>query len=168
MTNTAEQASAEFVEHMGLILQAEGMPRIAGHILGLMIMHEGPFSLSELAERLNVSRASVSTNTRLLEDLEVIVRSAKPGSRQVYYKLSPRPYARMLRGMVRRMRRARDVVESTKETLPEGMSDSHKRLQELDDFYKVLIDTFADLIETWDAERSRTAKQTRTGDRASA
>lgn len=168
MTNNADKTVADFVEQMGLILQAEGMPRIAGHIMGLMIMQEGPFSLSQLADRLKVSRASISTNTRLLEDLEVIVRIAKPGDRQVYFKLSARPYARMLRGMVRRMRRARDVIEGTQDALPEGMADTRKRLQELDDFYEVLMDTFVDLIDTWDAERNRASKQTRNGDRASA
>lgn len=168
MTSKADKAIAEFVEQMGLILQAEGLPRIAGHIMGLMIMQEGPFSLSQLAERLKVSRASISTNTRLLEDLEVIVRTAKPGDRQVYFKLGPRPYARMLRGMVRRMRRARDVVESTQESVPTGMTDAHERLKELDDFYEVLIDTFVDLIDTWDAERNRPAQQTTNSDRPSA
>lgn len=168
MTSKADKAIAEFVEQMGLILQAEGLPRIAGHIMGLMIMHEGPFSLSQLAERLKVSRASISTNTRLLEDLEVIVRTAKPGDRQVYFTLSPRPYARMLRGMIRRMRRARDVVETTQVALPEGMTDTHERLQELDEFYEVLIDMFADLIDRWDADRNGLAKQTRNGDRPSA
>lgn len=168
MTNKADKAISEFVEQMGLILQAEGLPRIAGHIMGLMIMHEGPFSLSQLAERLSVSRASISTNTRLLEDLEVIIRTAKPGDRQDYFKLSPRPYTRLLRGMVRRMRRARDVIEDTQETLPDDMTDSHDRLQELDAFYKALIESFMDVIDTWDAERNRAAKQTRNGDRPSA
>jgi len=54
----------------------------------------------------------------------------------------------MLRGMVRRMRRARDVIEGTQDALPEGMADTRKRLQELDDFYEVLMDTFVDLIDT--------------------
>ena len=168
MTNKADNASAEFVEQMGLILQAEGLPRIAGHIMGLMIMQEGPFSLSQLAERLSVSRASISTNTRLLEDLEVIVRTAKPGDRQDYFKLSPQPYARMLRGVVRRMRRARDVVESTQDALPEEMADTHGRLEELDAFYEALIESFMDVIDTWDAERNRPSKQTRHGDRPTA
>ena len=168
MTNSADKTVADFVEQMGLILQTEGMPRIAGHIMGLMIMQEGPFSLSELAERLKVSRASISTNTRLLEDLEVIDRFVKPGDRQVYFRLSPQPYARMLRGIVRRKRRARDVVESTQDALPEGMTDAHARLQELNDFFEVLIDTFGELIDTWDADHNRTAKQTRNGDRPSA
>jgi hypothetical protein len=70
--------------------------------------------------------------------------------------------------MVRRMRRARDIVESTQDALPVGMADTRDRLQELDEFYEVLIDTFVDLIDTWDTERNRASKQTRNGDRPSA
>lgn len=168
MAHNADKAISGFVEQMGLILQAEGLPRIAGHIMGLMIMHEGPFSLSQLAQRLNVSRASISTNTRLLEDLDVIIRTAKPGDRQDYFKLSPQPYARLLRGVVRRMRRARDVVESTQEALPEGMTDTHERLQELDAFYEALIESFLDVIDTWDTESRRSARHKTNGDRPSA
>ena len=161
MADRPESTVVEFVEQMGLILQAEGLPRIAGRMMGLMIMHGGPFSLSELAERLSVSRASISTNTRLLEDLGVIERTATPGDRQDYFRLSRQPYARMLRGVVRRMRRAREVVSGTQEALPEEMSETHERLEELDAFYEALIESFVNVIDDWDAEKQHSARQKR-------
>lgn len=159
MADRPENVVIEFVEQMGLILQAEGLPRIAGRIMGLMIMHGGPFSFAELAERLSVSRASISTNTRLLEDLGVIERTATPGDRQDYFRLSRQPYARMLRGVVRRMRRAREMVESTQGALPEEMTEAHMRLQELDAFYEALIESFANVIDAWDARSQASASQ---------
>ncbi len=136
--------------------------------MGLMIMHGGPFSLTELAKRLSVSRASISTNTRLLEDLGVIERTATPGDRQDYFRLSRQPYARMLRGIVRRMRRTREVIENTQETLPEDMAETQNRLEELDAFYEALIESFGNVIDTWDAERQRSARQKRVSERPSA
>lgn len=167
MTQKPEDAIAEFVEQMGLILQAEGLPRIAGRIMGLMIMHGGPFGFNELAERLSVSRASISTNTRLLEDLGVIERTATPGDRQDYFRLSRQPYARMLRGVVRRMGRAREVVDHTQEALPEEMTETHDRLQELDAFYEALMESFLNVIDTWEAERQSSARQKRVAARPS-
>lgn len=161
MAHKTDDAIAEFVEQMGLILQAEGLPRIAGRIMGLMIMHGGPFGFTELAERLSVSRASISTNTRLLEDLGVIERTATPGDRQDYFRLSRQPYARMLRGVVRRMRRAREVVESTQEALPPDVVDAQDRLAELDAFYEALIESFVNVIDAWDAKRQTTAPKKR-------
>lgn len=161
MAEKPQDVVVEFVEQMGLILQAEGLPRIAGRIMGLMIMHGGPFSLTELAEGLTVSRASISTNTRLLEELGVIERTAMPGDRQDYFRLSRQPYARMLRGVVRRMRRAREVVESTQGALPQAMNGAQERLNELDSFYEALIESFVNVIEAWDAKRQPSASQKR-------
>jgi DNA-binding transcriptional regulator GbsR (MarR family) len=152
MADDTEKAIAEFVERMGLITQADGKPRIAGRILGLMIVHGGPFGFTELAERLSVSRASISTNTRLLVDLGVIERTAVAGDRQDYFRLSRQPYARMLRGIVERMHRARDVVGSAQVALPRDMAGAQERLAELDAFYEALIDNFETVIEAWDAK----------------
>lgn len=168
MTQDAEHAIAEFVEQMGLILQAEGLPRIAGRIMGLMVMHGGPFGFNELAERLSVSRASVSTNTRLLEDLEIVERTTTPGDRQDYFRLCRQPYARLLRGVVRRMRRAREVVDDTQLALPEDMTGAHERLEELDAFYDTLIANFEKVIDDWDAERQSKTRRKRIGERPTA
>lgn len=161
MSDKGEKTVVEFVEQMGLILQAEGLPRIAGRIMGLMIVHEGPFGFNELSERLSVSRASISTNTRLLEDLGVIQRTATPGDRQDYFRLSRQPYARMLRGVVRRMHRAREVVKSTQEALPQDMEGAQDRLNELDAFYEALIESFVNVIDAWEAKRQTSASQKR-------
>jgi len=161
MEQETETAIAEFVERMGLITQADGKPRISGRILGLMIVHGGPFGFNELAERLSVSRASISTNTRLLEDLGVIERTATPGDRQDYFRLSGQPYARMLRGFVERMRRAREVVEGAQAALPQDMAGAQERLAELDAFYEALIESFGTVIEAWDAKRKISAPRKR-------
>jgi DNA-binding transcriptional regulator GbsR (MarR family) len=161
MEQQTEDAIAEFVERMGLIMQADGKPRIAGRILGLMIVHGGPFGFTELADRLSVSRASISTNTRLLEDLGVLERTAMPGDRQDYFRLTRQPYARLLRGVVQRMHRARDVVGGAQLALPQDMTGAQERLAELDAFYEALIDNFERVIETWDAKAQLPGAQNR-------
>lgn len=161
MEHETEQAISEFVERMGLITQAEGLPRIAGRIMGLMIVHGGPFGFTELAERLSVSRASISTNTRLLEDLGIIERTAMPGDRQDYFRLSRKPYARMLKGIVERMRRAREVVEGAQQAFPDDMIGAQERLAELDAFYDTLVESFVAVIEEWDKKRASAAPQKR-------
>lgn len=162
MDRDTENAIAEFVERMGLITQADGKPRIAGRILGLMIVHGGPFGFAELAERLSVSRASISTNTRLLEDLGVIERTATPGDRQDYFRLSRQPYARMLRGLLERMHRAREVVHGAQAGLPPDMAGAQERLAELDAFYEALIHSFVNVIDASDAKRQISARDKRT------
>lgn len=169
MNASVDKTISNFVERMGLIAQADGMPRIAGRILGMMIVHGGPFSFADLAERLQVSRASISTNTRLLESLGVIERTGVPGKRQDYFRMRPHPYAMMLLGYVERMRRARELVEETHGALPHGHTDARSRLEELDAFYGMLIEAFEDVIGNWEyrrkAQRSGTAEPAATQSR---
>jgi len=86
----------DFIEKVGLICERDNLPRIAGRVLGFLIVEEGAFSLRELAERLQVSRASVSTNARMLTEIGLAERVARPGDRQDYYQLAPNPFHRML------------------------------------------------------------------------
>ena len=53
------EAVQGFVERMGLMMESEGLPRIAGRIFGFLLVHEGAYSLDELAERLAVLAAQI-------------------------------------------------------------------------------------------------------------
>ena len=79
--------TAHFVERMGLALVADGLPRIAGRIFGLLLVSEKPCSLDELAAELRVSKASVSTNARLLEHRGVLEQVSRPADRRDYYRI---------------------------------------------------------------------------------
>ena len=131
----------EFVEQLGLIAQADGLPRIAGRILGLMVIHGGPFSFSELSVELKVSRGSISTNPRVLENLGVIERVTRPGDRQDYFKLHDNPYVELMRGLQNRMKKANQTVTDTKAKLPTDDKAMQQRLSDLCDFYQRFIDT---------------------------
>ena len=134
-TEVAEDAVAEFIDRMGMIAQADGLPRIAGRLMGFFVIHGGPVSFSELSERLQVSRASVSNNTRLLEGIGVIERTSRPGDRQDYFRLADQPYRRLLEGVVERMGRASAAADKAGLELPADWADARRRLAELSDFY---------------------------------
>jgi DNA-binding transcriptional regulator GbsR (MarR family) len=133
-----EAVISEFVEQLGLLVEADGLPRIAGRILGLLVIYGGPLSFADIAQRLQISRSSVSTNTRLLEHFGVIERVARPGERQDYFSLAPDPYYRLMSGVAERKRRARAIVDKTKDALPAHWSDARKRLASLSVFYELM------------------------------
>lgn len=78
-----------FVEDMGLVSERRGLPRIAGRVFALLLVTPDALSLEEIAQRLSVSRASVSTDARLLQRLGVIERTSRPGDRRDYYRIAP-------------------------------------------------------------------------------
>jgi DNA-binding transcriptional regulator GbsR (MarR family) len=141
-----DAASQEFIEAMGLVYQGDGLPRIAGRILGFLTIKDEAFSLQELADCLQVSRGSISTNTRLLEQFGMVERLAKPGDRQGFYHLAPSPYSRGLRGAIRRLTKAHRTVRTARAKIPKSAKGAHKNLAEMDRFYDVAINGLEDIL----------------------
>lgn len=79
----------EFVEAMGRHFEAEGVPRIGGRMFGFMLLRESPCSLDDLVSELDISKASASTNARLLEQWALIRQTSLPGDRRDYYAVIP-------------------------------------------------------------------------------
>jgi DNA-binding transcriptional regulator GbsR (MarR family) len=143
-----DQIIDEFIEKMGLVYQAEGLSRIAGRILATLIIYDEPFSFSQLSERLAVSRASISTNTRLLAHLGVIERSTKRGERQDYFKLRENPYTSFMQGIETRVMHATEVIEQTQSQLsqsPEKTAGAQQRLTQMKAFYQDFKSAIKDL-----------------------
>jgi len=144
-TNTTETVN-QFIEQMGMITQGDGLPRIAGKILGLLLIETGPFSFREIAERLEVSRGSVSTNTRLLESLSIIDRVSKKGERGDFFQYSQDPYARLLQEASLRMEKSITILKNTRSALPESWDQSQSRLLGLEQFYSDYLKSISTLI----------------------
>lgn len=104
-----------FVERGGLLWENEGLPRIAGRIFALVLLSEDALSLDEISEALGVSKASVSTDTRLLERIGHVERVGKPGDRKDYYQSTERSFERAIAERIRRMREFEAFLESGRE-----------------------------------------------------
>jgi len=156
--NDLKTARADFIEKMGILAQIDGMPRIAGRLFAMLVFDGRRYSFSELAEALQVSRASVSTNVRLLQDREVIRRVALPGDRQDYFELGEAPYERLLRGAALRAGRSRASIEETLAELPECDVDLVQRLRDYAGLYAAVetsVTSALDSLTTAQADRPR-------------
>jgi len=74
-----------FVQDFGEGYQVFGLSRLMGQIVGMLLSHEGPCSLTEITERLGVSKGPVSQITRRLADNGLIRQVPVPGSRRDHY-----------------------------------------------------------------------------------
>ena len=78
-----------FTEDIGLFFEQMGMPRMAGRILGVLLIADPPAqSISDIAGTLMASKSSVSVMARLLAEYGLIERVATPVPRRDYYPLS--------------------------------------------------------------------------------
>lgn len=134
-------AEERFIEAMGLAHEEDRLPRIAGRLVGLLILSPDPVRFDHLAERLRVSRASISTNTRLLENMGVIQRVTRPGDRRDYFQINEEPG--LLLRIADRYRSRQASAEQMKQALPPnaGSEVVFERLERLIRFYAILADS---------------------------
>ncbi len=87
MAKTIEDIRNDLIHVIGEKAEKFGFSRIAGQLEGLLLFMNQPMSLDEMAERLEVSKGSVSTNIRLLERLKVVRKVYHKGARKNYYEI---------------------------------------------------------------------------------
>lgn len=100
MSETADR----FIESMGRHFEDEGAPRIAGSLLGALMLNPDPCSLDDLADQLKVSKGSISSNARLLEQVGCAQRVNVPGDRRDFYQIAPDSQQRILEQKLSRVR----------------------------------------------------------------
>lgn len=132
-----QEIRQDFIEKTGLLGQAEGLPRTAGRALGMLIFDGELVSFGEISTRLQVSRASVSTSIRLLEERGLVKRSNKPGERQDFFQLATDPYVTMLETFMKRNCAMRDDIAQTINSLPKDCG-AVERLKDFSDFYETM------------------------------
>ena len=75
-----------FIEDVGLYVERYGLSRMAGRVLGwLLICDPAQQSMEDLSRTLGASKGSISTVTRILIQIGLIERVGLPGSRLGFY-----------------------------------------------------------------------------------
>lgn len=142
----------EFIEQMGLMAEADGLARIAGRIIGLLLLSDEPCDLEGMAERLRVSHGSVSTNTRMLEQMGIIERQTAPGDRRVRFRIGADPAGQMLQRDLQRQQRLDTLVQSTLEALPPDAA-GRRNLEDMHVFHTLAIRRAQEMLADWAAHR---------------
>lgn len=116
ITTTTEHGPAldpgdeEFVERVGRFYERDGAARTSGRMLGLLLLASGELSIDEIADRLKVSRASVSTNARQLETFRVVERVSHTGDRRDFYRIAPDLEHTLLRHRMERLAQVEQLL----------------------------------------------------------
>ncbi|MFP3334732.1 hypothetical protein SB761_28985, partial [Pseudomonas sp. SIMBA_064] len=76
-----------FIEEIGLDYERQNLPRVAGRIMGLLMVTNGPLSSQQIASTLQISLGAVSTNVNLLIQVGIVEKKTLIGDRMNYYIL---------------------------------------------------------------------------------
>ena len=125
---------AEFVDRIGLFFEMLGGPRTMGRIYGRLLICEPPEqSLTGLATALGVSKASVSTVIRLMQEGGLVERLPSP-TRQHHYRITPGGFTQVLQVQLARMRSGVEAAEFGLSVVGEDRPEQRERLTDLRDF----------------------------------
>ena len=108
-------------------------------MFGYLLLSDDPRSLDQLADALRVSKASASTNARLLADQGVLERVCRPADRHDYYHVAPDLFARTMAERMRRWQRFAETVREARRTLPIRSERVRARLRGYETAYAYMV-----------------------------
>lgn len=131
-----QSKQAHFAEEVGLMFEAVGLPRMAGRILGwLLICDPAQQSLSELANVLQASKGSISTMTRLLIQISLIERVSLPGDRRDYFQIKPHAWTQMAQQRLAQITAFRELADRGLALTADAPPHLQSRLHEMHDIH---------------------------------
>lgn len=146
------------IEEFGIVSEAHGMPRMAGRILGRLLMCTPPHqSLSCLAEDVQASKGSVSTMTRLLIERRIVERITFPGDRQDYVRVRSGSIGEMFTHTIRHADIQARLLERALTVADDHSTEGLARIREAHDFFSFMRDEFPALLERWQERQAHSA-----------
>lgn len=148
------------IEESGLLFEMEGVPRMAGRIIGYLLLSESSLvSSAELAEALQVTKGAISTTSRLLIQMELIERVNQMGDRRDYFRLKKRPWFHSFKRELYIISAYRQMAEQGLRLMENYDSDRKEALQEMFELYTFIEKEFSVLIERWEREKAQQGKE---------
>src|SRR5690348_848013 len=138
-----------FVESMGRYFGHFGLSRIGGRLLGLLMIAEEPLSLDDMATALSVSRASISTNIRLVTTTRMAELVTKPGDRRDYYQFTHDAWGHALRAEMNSLPPLRRMAARALAALGPNDHQAREQLEDLVDFCDFSIEERVGMIARW-------------------
>ena len=136
-----------FIEDIGLFFEQMGMPRMAGRILGVLLISDPPEqSINDLGQRLNASKSSISIMTRLLTENGLIERVASPMPRRDYYRFKPggwiiymQQWLQLMAGLHKITERGLALIEGKPDQVKELLLEAHDLFSYLEENFPLLL-----------------------------
>jgi hypothetical protein len=149
---TSRISADRFVEEIGLVFDSMHLPRMAGRVLGAILLGPADGSTAaDLAERLGASKGSISNMTQLLIHYRFVDRTVRTGERRDRFVIKSGAWARMMLWRLELLQRLQELAGDGLELL--GPDGNPEPLQEVRDMYAFLERELPKLFDRWEQER---------------
>jgi DNA-binding transcriptional regulator GbsR (MarR family) len=148
MINHQPIEDIHFIEDIGLYFEQMGLPRMAGRILGALLISDPPSqSITDLGDRLHASKSSISIMARLLMERGLIERVASPMPRRDYYRFKPGGWSIYMRQWLGLMSGLHQITERGLALMADKPDPLKERLQEAHDLFSNIELEFPPILE---------------------
>ncbi len=148
MDNHQPIEDIHFIEDIGLYFEQVGLPRMAGRILGALLISDTPAqSITDLVQKLHASKSSISIMARLLVERGLIERVASPVPRRDYYRFKPGGWSTYMRQWLGLMSGLHQITERGLMLMADKPDELKQRLQEAHDLFSSIEQEFPAILE---------------------
>ena len=100
-----------------------------------------------------MSKGSVSTNARLLEQRGVLERNSRPSDRRDYYRVPPDLFSQTMAQRLARWQRLHEAIGEARTSLPIRSRKVLDRLEEYEAAYAFMSEVIQEGLARWQDER---------------
>jgi len=143
------QKTREFIEKMGLMFEHAGSTRTHGRMMALMLVTDNPLSLDEMAQRLQISKASLSTNARLAVQIGMARRVSRPGDRKDYYEMTPASFESMVAHRLQAIDVFIHLADDGLAAIETDNATARIRLEKMKEFYQFFLGELEGSLARW-------------------
>jgi hypothetical protein len=149
-----EVEQKRLIEDFGIVFDEMGLPRMAGRILGWLLICDPPHqSAAQLSKVIGGSKGAISTMTWLLIHSGLVERLGMPGSRATYYRLKHGSWTELMKSRMSRVGAMRELSERGLSLMEGEAPEVRCRLEEMRDFYRFFEHEVFPLLDRWEQHR---------------
>jgi DNA-binding transcriptional regulator GbsR (MarR family) len=151
-------AELQFVEAVALNFEQQGLFRMAGRVLGWLLICDPPEqTFNQLVEVLQASKGSISNVMRILVPGGIVERVSFPGERRDYYRVRPSAWVDLARRLSTQYSDLKKLAEDGLRMLGDAPAARRERLQDVHALYDWLAREMPDVWARWERERGKSA-----------
>ncbi len=150
-----ERVKQDFIRDFGDAYLRFGLPRLMGHIVGLLLFEDRLLSLDEITVQLHVSKGPVSQVMSRLRDHGLVVRENIPGDRKDFYRASGDIFGIAFSNQADQFRRNLSLAKSYMSRLDNaGLPETFAaRVEEMTEFYTLMMEHLEQFMQAWERRR---------------
>lgn len=146
----------KYIEDFGLFFDQIGLGQTSGRIMGWLLICEPPHqTLDDICESLSMSKSTISTTIRLMQQYGMVERISIHGDRKHYYQVRTGFWLEAIEKSMQQFHGFKSLAEQGLEIIQDQPDDQKERLHNIHKLYSFLQREFPAMLDKWRTETEK-------------